>query len=36
MAVGYWQVDGTFVDVIGIDGARQAVGQGQLIGLMRP
>jgi len=35
MAIGYWQGEGSFVDIVGVDGARTAVGQGRLIGLMR-
>jgi hypothetical protein len=36
MAAGYWQADQTFVDAISVDGSRQAIGRGRLIGLMRP
>ena len=35
MAVGYWDAEATFVDVVAVDGSRSAVGQGRLIGLMR-
>ena len=35
MAVGYWNGEATFVDVVAVDGSRSAVGQGRLIGLMR-
>jgi len=35
MAVGYWDGEATFVDVVAVDGSRSAVGQGRLIGLMR-
>jgi hypothetical protein len=35
MAVGYWQGDGSFVDLVAVDGSRRAIGQGRLIGLMR-
>jgi len=35
MAVGYWDGEVTFVDVVAVDGSRSAVGQGRLIGLMR-
>jgi hypothetical protein len=35
MAVGYWDGQATFVDVVAVDGSRSAVGQGRLIGLMR-
>jgi hypothetical protein len=35
MAVGYWDGEETFVDVVAVDGSRSAVGQGRLIGLMR-
>jgi len=35
MAVGYWEGDASFVDVVAVDGSRRAVGQGRLIGLMR-
>jgi hypothetical protein len=38
MAVSYWQDAGfaaSFVDLIGLDGSRTPIGEGQLIGLMR-
>ena len=35
MAVGYWEGQASFVDVVAVDGSRRAVGQGRLIGLMR-
>jgi len=35
MAVGYWDGEATFVDVVAVDGSRSPVGQGWLIGLMR-
>ncbi len=36
MAVGYWQGDATFVDLVTTDGTRTAIGPGRLVGLMRP
>ena len=36
MAAGYWQGDATFVDLVTSDGARSLIGEGRLVGLMRP
>ena len=36
MAVGYWQGDASFVDLVTTVGARTPLGQGSLIGLMQP
>lgn len=36
LAAGYWQDSESFVDVVNVDGARRAIGEGRLIGLMQP